>query len=177
MHYKIHTLEIGDDLMKKLSFMAVLLSLLVFSMSLLTVEATTNSINVAPQSVATLSDNEKQYFIEEQLDTAPESTNKWAINGQTKIMSNLDGSHDIYINNLLSAVIIGAVFGAIAALITSIPVVASFINLNDITTNGFTAKNIVKAVIIAGLAAALLVLTSTDKGLIFHIMGSSFINL
>lgn len=81
---------------------------------------------------------------------------RWGFKGENKIVKNPDGSIDLYINNVVSGVVVGGSVAAIAAAIVAIPPVAAFL-----ATYG-VGSGVAAAAIGGGVSA----FTSADNGLI-----------
>lgn len=123
------------------------------------------------QTVLTISNEEFQQALDkvykkQQISTKDYNTisamlnSRWGIKGKTKLVSNYDGSYDLYLNNILSAAVVGGTIAAITTALLAIPPVAAFIAGLGVSSSVFAGA----------LGAATGAYTSADNGLIFHII-------
>lgn len=81
---------------------------------------------------------------------------RWGIKGQTKIVRRRDGKLDIYLNNVLTAMLAVGSVTAVASAIAAIPAVASTLAAGGTNVSAVTAA----------LGAAVGAVTSADRGII-----------
>lgn len=81
---------------------------------------------------------------------------RWGIKGQTKIVRRRDGKLDIYLNNVLTGLLVGGSIAAVASAIAAIPAVASTLAAGGTSVSAVTGA----------LGAAVGVITSADRGII-----------
>lgn len=81
---------------------------------------------------------------------------RWGFKGQTKIVRRRDGKLDIYLNNVLTGLLVGGSIAAVASAIAAIPAVASILAAGGTSVSAVTGA----------LGGAVGVITSADRGII-----------
>lgn len=81
---------------------------------------------------------------------------RWGIKGQTKIVRRRDEKLDIYLNNILTAMLVAGSVVAVASAIATIPAVAGILAAGGASVSAVTES----------LGAAVGVITSADRGII-----------